>query len=46
MENVNVKLVCRQCDNIEEVPLNIVLGGAVISCQSCGAFIVETKCIY
>lgn len=38
-----VKLVCRGCDNIEEVPLKIVIYGAVISCTSCGAFIVETK---
>lgn len=39
-----VKLVCRGCDNIEDVPLQIVVGGAEISCSSCGSFIVETKC--
>lgn len=44
MENVKfVKLVCRECDNIEELPLKIVIGGAVISCSSCSALIVETK---
>lgn len=44
MENAKfVKLVCRECDNIEEVPLNIVVGGAVINCPSCDALIVETK---
>lgn len=43
MECEFVKLVCQSCDNIEEVPLNIVIGGAEISCSSCGALIVETK---
>lgn len=38
-----VKFVCQNCDNIEEVPLGIVTGGAEISCSSCGSLIVETK---
>lgn len=38
-----VKLVCRGCDNVEEVPLKIVVYGAVISCSSCGGLIVESK---
>lgn len=38
-----VKLVCQSCDNIEEVPLGIVIGGAEISCSSCGELIVETN---
>ena len=39
----HVKLICRDCDWVEEVPLGIVTGGATISCSSCGALIVETK---
>ena len=38
-----LKLVCRDCGNIEEVPIKIVHAEAVISCSSCGALIVETK---
>lgn len=43
MEYECVKLVCQNCDNIEDVPLGIVTGGATISCSSCGSLIVETK---
>lgn len=38
-----VKLVCRDCEHIEEVPLKIVAYGAVISCSECGGLIVESK---
>lgn len=38
-----VKLVCRECKHIEELPLKIVVYGAVISCSECGGLIVESK---
>lgn len=37
------KLVCRECGNVEELPLQIVTGDATISCSSCGKLIVETR---
>ena len=40
---IDVKLVCRECGKIEELPLKIVVSGAVISCSDCGSLIVETK---
>ena len=39
----NDKFVCRECGKIEELPLKIVVSGAVISCSECGSLIVETK---
>lgn len=38
-----VKLVCRECENIEEISLNMLFGGVVISYSSCGELIVETN---
>lgn len=38
-----IKLVCRDCNHIEELPLKIVTSGAVISCSECGGLIVESK---
>lgn len=38
-----IKLVCRECGYIEELPLKIVVYGAVISCSECGSLIVESK---
>ena len=43
MECEFVKLLCQSCDNVEEIPLKILIGDAEISCSSCGALIVETK---
>ena len=40
---IDVRLVCRECDKIEELPLKIMVSGAVISCSECGSLIVETK---
>ncbi len=38
-----VRLVCRECGNVEELPLKIMTGDCVISCSSCGKLIVETN---
>ena len=42
-DSIDVKLICRECGKIEELPLKIVVSGAVISCSECGSLIVETK---
>lgn len=43
VDTTNVKLVCNECDSIEELPLKIILSGAVINCSECGNTIVETE---
>ena len=42
-DNTGQRLSCRECDKIEELPLKIMVSGAVISCSECGSLIVETK---
>ena len=45
--DLNIKLVCSECGNVEELRLSILTSGAVISCSECGKLVVETRgCIY